>query len=550
MKNDHEHDGMQAGLSAIRRPSSSGLTALVLAMAALGSASCERNATFLGGSSDSSSGSTESVGQVSQGLELPMNLTNATIRPKKFGRCVEVPSGSTVDATQYQSFECQTDNKQLYDFTYYAPDGSYTIKNKASGKCLWVLDGNDGRWVEQRTCNDQDAHQRWWLHLNGDYEYDLQNVMDPQHYVCMDLADGMNNDGALIQSWSCYPGNSNQRFHITNWVKDFEDQFNSFDTNNWAIQNVVENGEVQSISGANPTVSGGVLSLKMVNNVGDRISSKGKKEFVRGKWVARIRLLSSGTSGMSPAFKLWGASYPTTCLTQPGAEALNVFQHLGNRGADQYSAGAIKGGVSGVSCNINDPDDGTWIDCCNEVDATSLLKSTDASAVALGTWYDYAVEMLGDDLYFTRKDITTGVETFIAHEEVAANYPSPMFAVLGYATSESMSGTWTMEVDSVTHYSGCSGATQYSNTGYSGASDLLPPGDYTVAALAQLGVGNDQMSSLKVPTGCSVTLYSNDNFTGQSLVRTADDSTLVDNTCSGCNAGNNWNDAVSSIKVR
>ncbi|MBU0700303.1 hypothetical protein KKE26_03270 [bacterium] len=48
------------------------------------------------------------------------------------------------------------------------------------------------------------------------------------------------------------------------------------------------------------------------------------------------------------------------------------------------------------------------------------------------------------------------------------------------------------------------------------------------------------VSSIKVPAGCKATLYKDINYAGGSLVRTADDSTLVND---------NFNDVTSSIKV-
>ncbi len=89
--------------------------------------------------------------------------------------------------------------------------------------------------------------------------------------------------------------------------------------------------------------------------------------------------------------------------------------------------------------------------------------------------------------------------------------------------------------------SACSGITLYQNTSYGGTGVTLPPGDYNLAALTPRGAKNDDASSLRVPSGCSVTLYEHDNFGGASLGRTSDDATLVDD---------GWNDRMSSIRVR
>ncbi len=53
----------------------------------------------------------------------------------------------------------------------------------------------------------------------------------------------------------------------------------------------------------------------------------------------------------------------------------------------------------------------------------------------------------------------------------------------------------------------------------------LPPGQYTQALLELYGIDNNTISSVK-PTGLSVTLYKNDNFSGETLLVTSDASSL------------------------
>ncbi len=78
------------------------------------------------------------------------------------------------------------------------------------------------------------------------------------------------------------------------------------------------------------------------------------------------------------------------------------------------------------------------------------------------------------------------------------------------------------------------------NTYFGGYSVGLAPGTYTSAALVAAGAANRDISSLRVPAGYTVTLYDADNFTGASLVKTADDSTLIDD---------GWNDRAASLRV-
>jgi hypothetical protein len=83
-------------------------------------------------------------------------------------------------------------------------------------------------------------------------------------------------------------------------------------------------------------------------------------------------------------------------------------------------------------------------------------------------------------------------------------------------------------------------ATMYQDCNYGGAAVALPLGDYNLAAMTSRGIANDWISSLRVTSGHRVTLYENDNFTGASLVVTADNSCLVA-------AG--WNDRTTSMRV-
>ena len=55
----------------------------------------------------------------------------------------------------------------------------------------------------------------------------------------------------------------------------------------------------------------------------------------------------------------------------------------------------------------------------------------------------------------------------------------------------------------------------YQHADYKGASKKMGLGKYN---LEQLGVGNDQLSSLKVPKGLKVTLYEHRDFTGKTFV--------------------------------
>lgn len=80
----------------------------------------------------------------------------------------------------------------------------------------------------------------------------------------------------------------------------------------------------------------------------------------------------------------------------------------------------------------------------------------------------------------------------------------------------------------------------YAATSYGGASGEFVCGSFTKANLISAGLADNVASSIKVPAGYQVTLYTEDNFTGTSIVRTADDSSLV---------ADGFNDQVSSLKI-
>jgi len=80
----------------------------------------------------------------------------------------------------------------------------------------------------------------------------------------------------------------------------------------------------------------------------------------------------------------------------------------------------------------------------------------------------------------------------------------------------------------------------YQGCSYGGWKTSLVCGDYTTSDLTAMGFVNDDASSVKVPAGYKVTLYTGDNFTGTSVTKTADDSCFTDDGI---------NDQVSSIKV-
>ena len=171
--------------------------------------------------------------------------------------------------------------------------------------------------------------------------------------------------------------------------------------------------------------------------VAGRIASKNRREFVQGRWTARLRVPESGTTGMFPAWWLLGAYNDEPPVEEPdenvcwpltGSGEIDVFEHHSDGGPDHYAARAI---VSEGECDAGD-----W-------QSRMLVQ-----AAPLAEFHEYAVEWQGDDLVF-RLD---GAEVYRA-EGQGALFPEPLFAILNFAKikPDPMTGPWTMEVDWVQH---------------------------------------------------------------------------------------------------
>jgi hypothetical protein len=88
------------------------------------------------------------------------------------------------------------------------------------------------------------------------------------------------------------------------------------------------------------------------------------------------------------------------------------------------------------------------------------------------------------------------------------------------------------------------GVTFYQNSNYGGTvTSAIPKGNYTLAQLQAYGFVDNWASSVKIPTGWTVTMYSSNNFTGTSWVRTA-------NTANFTTLFPSANDVVTSVKIQ
>ena len=246
------------------------------------------------------------------------------------------------------------------------------------------------------------------------------------------------------------------------WEVDFFDDFKKFNTENWQDQRIWVNNETHCYVPDNAyntrEVSDGTLKLRVVNigekiscdnfdkfdkqhpktkYVAGRIASKNRKEFIKGKWTAKLRLSSNGQASMFPAWWILGAqnNEPPVqeadeyiCWPTTGSGEIDIFEHHGDHQKDHFTAGAIK--------SLGECDKGDW---------WSLRKGFDTT---LNQYHEYSVEWVGSDLLY-RLD---GVEIY-RNKGLGDNYPEPMFAILNFAkiTDSPMDGEWVMEVDWVRH---------------------------------------------------------------------------------------------------
>jgi beta-glucanase (GH16 family) len=256
---------------------------------------------------------------------------------------------------------------------------------------------------------------------------------------------------------------SNTAVESSVWKVDFVDNFDAFNADNWQDQRIWVNNETHCYMPdgefGTRVVSEGSLKLKVINTgkkspcdnldkngkqhpetqyVAGRIVSKNKKEFIKGKWTARLKLGSNGEPSMFPAWWLLGAQNNESpvqeeneniCWPLTGSGEIDIFEHHGDHQKDHFTAGAIK--------SLGECDKGDW---------WSLRKGFD---VTLNEYHDYSVEWEGSDLVYRvdNKEIYRNVGE-------GDKYPEPMFAILNFAKitdSPMKDSEWVMEVDWVKH---------------------------------------------------------------------------------------------------
>lgn len=84
----------------------------------------------------------------------------------------------------------------------------------------------------------------------------------------------------------------------------------------------------------------------------------------------------------------------------------------------------------------------------------------------------------------------------------------------------------------------------FADANYGGyGTGIIPKGTYTLTQLEKFGFVNDWASSIKIPSGWTVTMYADNNSTGQSW-------TLTSNNSNFTTLSPNANDVITSVKIQ
>lgn len=110
----------------------------------------------------------------------------------------------------------------------------------------------------------------------------------------------------------------------------------------------------------------------------------------------------------------------------------------------------------------------------------------------------------------------------------------------GYSDYGSLGSFWISGTVPAGGGGGNTVATVYQDCNYGGYAIGLGAGSYNLSDLQNLGIVNDDISSIQVQSGYQATLYWDVNFSGSSIIKTGNDACLVDDS---------FNDQVTSLVI-
>jgi beta-glucanase (GH16 family) len=312
----------------------------------------------------------------------------------------------------------------------------------------------------------------------------------------------------------------------------FQDDFNSINTANWTFETGGGgwgNNEKQYYQSANAAIVNGELVITArKQSVGGlpytsaRMKTQGKKFFTYGHMEARAKFPVG--QGLWPA--IWMLGENIASVGWPACGEIDILEHVNT---DNLVYGTIHWDFNGHASY-----------------GGNTTVNTGAYNVYSIDWDANAIKWNVNGVKYHEANIANSVNGteefhrnffFILNLAVAGDWP-------GQTVDESKLPA-TLNIDYVKVTQGGTPpvtgvATTFKDCNYAGTAVGLAVGDYNLAAMNSRGILNDDISSLRVTSGYKVTLYENDNFTGASLVVTADNSCLV---------GAGWNDRTTSMRV-
>jgi hypothetical protein len=159
-----------------------------------------------------------------------------------------------------------------------------------------------------------------------------------------------------------------------------------------------------------------------------------------------------------------------------------------------------------------------------------------------GTWRSYIYD------YQTGNADRLNIKT----DRGSAAFANPTFTILNLGGQQVVvctmfipsQGSGAGEAGELIYYrnlsQGTPGPTFYQHDNFAGNSVSLGRGSYTLSQLIAAGIANDDITSVRVPAGYSVTIYQHDNFGGTSWTLTGDEANLGNRGC---------NDMLSSVRI-
>jgi beta-glucanase (GH16 family) len=319
------------------------------------------------------------------------------------------------------------------------------------------------------------------------------------------------------------------------WQLVWEDQFTNGISADWVFETGTGSGgwgnnELQYYRRENATVSNGQLVITArreafggMQYTSARMKTQGRKSWKYGRIEARMSMPSF--QGVWPAFWMLGDNISS--VGWPACGEIDVMEHVN-------TGGAVHGTIH-------------WQDNNNQYANYGGVTNTSITAfhVYAVEWNTTSIKWFVDGVQFHEVNIANGINGtsefhnnffILLNLAIGGNWPG--FTVDNNAFPAAMYVDYVKVFQAGAPPTGV--ATVYRDCNYAGTAIGLPVGSYNLAALQSRGIANDWISSVRVQSGYQIRLYQNDNFTGTSVVKTADDACLVDDS---------FNDAATSVVV-